>query len=195
MSELKVRLNAVKSMAPHMVYGATTVFEQRLHAEMACLQLRKVLELIIYSNLVAHRERFEAKRAEFAQLSRAKRVLERMARMNPHFFPVPFDIANPTGEVHNFEPYEGDEALKVEEVAPLFDAVSLVAHVLNPLKQVATISLGRPLSEWVLRIERLMARHIVRLSNRHVLVVQLHGPDGHVQVANGEADGGVRWPA
>ncbi|WP_235579401.1 hypothetical protein, partial [Pseudorhodoferax sp. Leaf274] len=73
-------------------------------------------------------------------------------------------------------------------------SVSQVAHVLNPLKQVATISLGRPISEWVPRIERLMARHYVRLSNRHVLVVQLNGPDGHVQVANGEAAGYVRWP-
>jgi hypothetical protein len=39
MNELKARLKVVKLMAPQLVYGTTSVLEERLHAEAVCLQL------------------------------------------------------------------------------------------------------------------------------------------------------------
>jgi hypothetical protein len=149
--------------------------------------------LIIFSNLVAHRERFEAKKAEFAQYRKAKKVLDRLAKMNPDFFPIPFDFGEQASDRFLCEPYLGDGALTCAEVAPLFDAVSQVVHVLNPLNQQAEIDLVRPVAEWAARIDRLMDRHFVRLSNRHLLLVQMNGPDGKVHVASAQADGETRW--
>jgi hypothetical protein len=56
--------------------------------ELACLQLRKIYELIAFGALATNRERYSAVRASYEKDWNLADVLKRVEAINPHSFPV-----------------------------------------------------------------------------------------------------------
>jgi hypothetical protein len=57
--------------------------------EFAALQFRKILELIAFGSLVANEKVYASTHVGFANEWNAKRLLVKVERLNPNFYPVP----------------------------------------------------------------------------------------------------------
>src|ERR1043166_302234 len=85
MEEIKLRINVVNffiSGQGHALYQPPTL-------ESACLQLRKILELIAFGSLVANKDAYTSVYAKFSKEWNAEDLLRKLAQVNPAFYPVP----------------------------------------------------------------------------------------------------------
>ena len=57
--------------------------------ELVFVQFRKILELIAFGSLTANREVYEKVRADSQNDWNAKRLLDKLARVNSELYPVP----------------------------------------------------------------------------------------------------------
>jgi len=154
-------------------------------AEMAFLQLRKALELIAFASLAANKSAYAAVYPTFAEDWKAKRILEKIEKINSDFYPMalnePQEIA--PGKKHFSRPADG--FMTKDEFVVLYQAASEVLHTRNPFTaKDPTIQIKYTVEEWVSRIQRLLTWHQVRLISGDLWVVRI--PEkGEVQV----------WPA
>jgi hypothetical protein len=57
--------------------------------EFIALQMRKILELIAFGSLVANEKLYASTHADFAKEWNAKRLLAKLEKLNPLFYPIP----------------------------------------------------------------------------------------------------------
>ena len=127
MKEIKERIEVVWLI----VKGEIDVKYVITTAESAALQIRKILELIALSSLVANSEQYREKRANFRQDWHAIRILETLESVNQNFFPKPISS-------HSIS-QDGSELVDVEsgfltrpEFIELYDRCSALLHAENP---------------------------------------------------------------
>jgi hypothetical protein len=182
MNEIKRRTDAIFAIlrGPHStLYPMTNI-------EFVCLQIRKVLELIALASLASHKEEFAKQHQKFAEMWRAKKILEDLEKLNPNFYPVPTEqILDPkTGDVvatkQISKPY-----LTKEDFIAVYQKCSTMLHAENPFgppKNLPEIETGIPI--WTQKIINLLQHHQAQLlSGKHQLWVVMNGKsDGRVQV-------------
>jgi hypothetical protein len=182
MEQLKWRTDVVRSVAS----GALAVpGSPDLAAELASLQLRKILELIAFGSLTANRDKYAGAYSNFASHWNAKRLLESLDRIHPHFYPRPIrlDRTDAAGIKHFEDIKEG--YLTRENFVLLYDATSEVLHTRNPFRGGdPTIQFKHTLQEWVGQIQALLSMHYLQLVDSSDLwVVVMHDArDGKVHV-------------
>lgn len=66
-----------------------------LDIEFISLQARKIIELIALASIAAIKTEYEKIRTEFAKDWNARLIFRDIERVNPNFFPVPFEIIGP----------------------------------------------------------------------------------------------------
>ena len=188
MGELKMRLSILERNIGRAETGKTYRNEEVVLLESRCLQLRKVLELLAFSSLVAHRELLAQVHEDLATMQKAKNVIKRLEKRSPHFFPNPVrGVVTPQG-LH-FKERTGSDVFTKEDFIPLFDACSGALHIANPLSSSNPINIGRPFREWIERIKNLLQEHSVLLSQDKVIFVNMLAWDiTQVQVFSAEAD-------
>lgn len=186
MGEVKFRLVHIDKLS-----GAFVSVNGKMHGdnvfvyENMCLQLRKVLELIAFSTLVANQQKIEDVLENYDSFWRASKFLKKIEQVNPFFFPTParFDGLNPGG-LPRIESEPDPEAFSLGEFAAVYDACSEVIHVTNPFSTKPITPLGRPFPTWVQRIRNLLRLHLVYLSRDELqLVDMLDWNDGMVSIA------------
>lgn len=178
MQELKDRLAFVKTQvsAPGFSMTATT-FDQTVQLECLALQLRMILELIVYSSLVANSVRvLEVQPAsDLASYRFAARLLERLEKLHPDFFPISLaPSTHPEFSLYFEDRYEG--VLTKDDWVELYTACNDALHVWNPYRTPNGIVFGRHVREWVARIERLLEIHAVQIWGGQSLICILGGP-------------------
>lgn len=187
MEEIKLRIGLVRAITS----GALSVAgREDFSAELACIQLRKTLELLAFASLVANKDKYAAAHSDFAGHWNAKRLLANLARIHPYFYPTPIalDQVDSAG-IKNFrnvsEPY-----LSREDFVFLYDTTSQALHSRNPFRtDPAVIDFRVGVAEWVGRIQTLLNMHYMRLVDSDTLwVVIMKSPDdGKVHVMRAEA--------
>ena len=174
MEDIKTRLNKVS----RILLGHSPMKDEGFDGEVACLLIRKVLEQIAFSTLVANKAAYESVYADFAKTWRVKRLLDRMRAVHPNFYPKPVTgpVIGSDGVKHFVDVVES--FLTLEEFEFLYDKCSEVLHTWNPYRtDPRVVNFERPLSEWVSRIQRLLDMHYVALAGRgEVWLVQMVGP-------------------
>lgn len=173
MSQVKLRLRYLQSDAERM--GAPPELpanEAVLLYERVCLQLRKILELIAYSTLVANKAAFASSYPNFAEFRKAKNVLNKLREINPRYYPAALRETTLNGKRH-FEDAPPDTWLTEDEFGPLFDSCSEVLHVANPFDESALSDLGRTVPEWIARIRGLLQIHVVALTSDDIILVKM----------------------
>jgi hypothetical protein len=189
MDQLSRRLRLIGSV----VAGKWTTGDEAADAEFACLQLRKALEQLAFSALAASRERYSQARPQFEHEWSAKRILERVEKIHPHFYPLPVrPLRLHPNRVH-FE-VVADGFLTRDDFVFLYDKCSDVIHDWNPFREgPLVVQFDRPIAEWAQRIDNLLAFHRVRLVDQtDILVVELRDASGkaHVLTATPQEPGG-----
>ncbi len=187
MAEIRTRINAITDIQRHLATKERALSDF-VHAETCFLQVRFICELIALSAAAAHQTAGLTK--DILKSWHADRSLGYLRAINPHCFPKPVKSSIKDG-IHHFEVLEG--GLDQTGLRKIYNACGNVLHrgslkhALNEKGRVYDLS---ELNEWVRAIGTLLAEHTVLiLSEKTVLIIKLHGPNGQVQVIVGVADG------
>ncbi|MBT6345407.1 MAG: hypothetical protein HOJ49_01585, partial [Nitrospina sp.] len=160
MEEIKNRVSFVRSFL-----SSETPPENELFGyEIICVHLRKILELIAFSTLVANKKEYAWVHEDFSKKWNAKKLLKTLEKINPSFYPKPVKFINvdPNGVkvLDNIK----DGFLHKEDWLKLYDLSSTVLHVWNPYDgKERYINFGKSVTEWVQRIQNLLGLHYVQL--------------------------------
>ena len=170
MEELKTRL----SMADAILDQAEAQGPNLSHYELMALHLRKLLELIAFSSLVAQKEKYAQTYAKYASHWNAKRLLENLRAINADYYPRPIELLDRNeGDLVRFE-YVQSGYLTVDEFLELYDRASVALHTSNPFAAATEMNFGLSFSEWRNRIVTLMRLHQIRLVDMsHYWIVML----------------------
>jgi hypothetical protein len=182
MDQVSRRLRLIGAVAS----GAVSTGDESANAEFACLQLRKALEQVAYAGLAASRERYAEVRPQIDREWRATKILERLAKIHPGFYPQPVAPVRRGPNRWHCDPVV-DGFLTCDEFVFLYDKCSDVVHDWNPFREgPRVVELQRSVADWAARIERLLEYHLIRLvDQRDVLLVQLVGDAGKARVLTG----------
>jgi hypothetical protein len=147
--------------------------------ESAAQQLRHVLELILFSGLVAHRTTAGHVRDRLAKhdKDRARALVE---RINPKWFPVPFkDERQADGSRQLVRLTEG--FLVADEWGPAWGAASVLLHARNPFRVPGSETAEQRHDEMVQ-----LQNKLLRLLDQHYTAI----PDGTMFVAQMQTESG-----
>ncbi len=102
MEDVKQRLQMIKLITQ----GHSPLGSEGHDGEVVCLLLRRLLEQIAFSSLVAHRETYEDIYNDVGTIWHAKRLIERLEKIHPEFFPSPVrrSVSSHPGIHPHFEP-------------------------------------------------------------------------------------------
>ena len=130
MEDIKRRLGLVLSVTD----GRFSIGHEDFDSELFCFHLRKTLELIAFASLIANKEKYAQTYADFATHWNAKRLLTKLEKMHPEFYPKPVEFTEQdTSGVMRFTEVT-DGFLTRGEFATLYDKCSDVSHVWNPFR-------------------------------------------------------------
>lgn len=170
MEEIRNRLGIVTALGEHKISTST----QDTDIELAFLQLRKSLEVLAFASLIANKDKYSAAHTNFASHWKAKGMLECIEKLNPDFYPVPLELPKllESGVKHCDRIADG--FITRSEFELLYDKSSEVLHSRNPFTtKDPVIQLGYSVKQWVSRIQRLLAFHLVRLVDEKIWMVQV----------------------
>jgi len=161
--DLVIEMNTEEGLDPHMV-------------ELVFVQFRKILELIAFGSLIANREVYEKVRADFQNEWNAKRLLDKLARVNPDYYPVPLmpPTTGANGKKHMEKVSSG--FLTKDEFVVLYDLCSTILHAPNPFQtQDALAGINLDVNYWAAQITSLLKFHMIHLVDESIWVVQIPG--------------------
>lgn len=150
----------------HALYLPTTV-------ESACLQLRKVLELIAFGSLVANAEAYTAVHSKVSKAWQAADLLTELEKVNPEFYPVPIVEAasNIPGVMHELKKRDPDYLAKAD-FPEVYGRCGVMAHAANPYgKGIDYGYYQNTIPLWRTQIVNLLNNHQIHLVNRPALFI------------------------
>jgi len=180
LEEIKWRSTAIEEIINKKISHGKEILDY----EFCAIQLRKILELIIFSTLIAHKDLYSSTYKNFRKHWNTKDLLENLEQINPDFYPIPmkFDSQDPTTKVKHFGNVEDGYLLK-EEIIELYDYCGGIIHTRNPFRTgSSTIHIRNSVTEWLQRIKNLLSLHRIQLTNSESVwvVVMTHPEDGKV---------------
>lgn len=182
MEEVKLRIAVID----YFIYGQGHALYQPPTLESACLQLRKVLELIAFGSLVANADAYTLIYAKVSKKWQAADLLQELDKVNPDFYPVPvIEVpSNAPGVIHQLQTREGDYLTKAE-FPEVYGRCGVMAHAANPYgKGIDYAYYQKILPSWRTRIINLLNNHEMHLLNR---------PGMYVIHMKEEADNKIHW--
>jgi len=182
MEEIKKRMKVVRAFTD----GSANAIYKQTTAESTCLQIRKILELIALSSLVANKEAYAKSRKKFATDWHAKRILSDINTINPDFYPVP------TRQILDSSGKKVIEVKKIESgfltkngFEKIYDRCGGLLHASNPFSKSKDIdNFLKLVPKWMDKIKNLLNHHQVQLiqSDLQLWVLMQAEKDGKVHV-------------
>jgi hypothetical protein len=131
--------------------------------EFVAIQLRKTLELIAFSSLIANRKVYSDAYTNYSKQWNPKYMLKDLEKVNPNFYPRPVYCTEPDERGVKHIEYIKDGFLTKDEFVFLYDKCGKALHALNPYSNANVVNLQRSVDEWVQRIGALLLVHRVTL--------------------------------
>jgi hypothetical protein len=191
MDEVKVRVDCIKSAAQgRMVYPTPIV------REFCYLQLRMLCELIALSCLVAHGDITFLQPHKLGKSYSANDILERLARLREHFYPLAIIQTFTPGPPRGFSIAVVEPSpLPKEELLKLYADTHKYLHRGSLKKMLSMdtpidITINMPdIVRWAQKINGLLSAHVITISAQKLLLCSLRNKDDDdkVQVATAEA--------
>ena len=99
--------------------------------ESISLQLRKILELIVFSSLVSNKDVWQRSQKELQSSQNIHRKIRELGHLHPDFYPKPIDLqANASGEE---PPILADGFLSEDDLIHVYGQLGNILHADNPL--------------------------------------------------------------
>jgi hypothetical protein len=163
MFEARQRIDAIN----FILAGGTRLAEGIIH-ELCYLQLRMLCENIALGCLVAHGDIVESQIKNFEKEWSAERIIEKLEKLNPHFFPQQMVIGTKDGNP-SIAANTNPNALKKDELPKLYALCGGFLHrgTLKTISRSNQLHHGRlnvpDIVNWAQKIEDLLGSHIVPL--------------------------------
>ena len=159
MEEVKSRVEAINQL---MAMPGTTI---RTRVESICLQLRMVLELIVFSSLVSNKDVWQRSQKELQSSQDVSKKARELKRLHPSFYPSPVDL---DGSTPGEEPlYRADGFLTEDKLIEVYGRLGNVLHAENPLgKETDYRFFIDSVPGWLSEIMNLLECHKVYLYHR-----------------------------
>jgi hypothetical protein len=181
MSRIRQRINFVQGVNANQPDLGSAVFK----GELMFLQLRKVLEEIAFSSLAANKAKYSELHDTFSTHWNAKKILAKLAELNPEFYPLPMQAPVEIAPGHKHSEPVLDGFMTKPEFVDLYQISSEVLHTRNPYKEGdPAIQAKYTIDEWIARIQKLLSWHRAQLLDGSIWIVNIPG-EGPVQT----------WPA
>ncbi len=179
MDEIKRRTRVVHLF----LNGERNAIYNVVNAELMCLQIRKILELIALGSLVANQKIFLKKVQNLQKMWNAKFILNDIEKLNPDFYPKPID-EKPSKEddVVNDLIDIKEGYLTKENFIEIYDKCGKILHAENPLGNGIDYKYyEKNIPIWMDKIRRLLNSHTIKLlndRNMYLVHMQENGKDG-----------------
>jgi hypothetical protein len=192
MEEVKRRTVIVRDvLTPHWNSEPVSV----PNVELACLQLRKMYELVAFASLAAQKPRYQEIRKRFEKDWRLPDIIRTIDRINPGFLPVAFSDIN--GQIVEHE----EQRFTPEQFIRWHAEFGSILHAFNPYRPTPNYAeICRTCEMHFERFVKTMNRHKVNVVKDEVfyLVTMQAAHDGSIQVApfyrtDGELIKATRW--
>lgn len=156
MEEVKSRIEAIDQL---MELPGITL---RIRVESICLQLRLLLELIVFSSLVSNKDVWQRSRKELQSSQDINRKLKELKRIHPNFYPRPVDLQESTP---GGEPEDREEGFLSEgKLIEVYGRLGNILHAENPLgKETDYRYFIDEVPGWILQVQNLLECHKVYL--------------------------------
>jgi len=182
MESIKLRLGLVNDVVNKKLMPG---IEERFAYEFVSLNLRKILELIAFSSLIANKDVYAKAHEKYTLHWKADKMLDALENLHPNFYPRPIELDSTNSEgVMHFRDVT-DEFLTKEDFRGLYDTCSEVIHEWNPYTEKdRIINFGHPVLHWIRKIHTLLRIHYVRMIGKQELwIVYMDYPlDGRVHI-------------
>jgi hypothetical protein len=185
MEEAKVRFYVID-----MAISGRTGLPERGVREFCYLQLRMLCEVIALACLTANGNIKETQERDLMKSAYADRIIKRLAKLHPDFYPRPAIDTRIPGGIH-LVPIT-DPFLTKDDIVKLYGQCGDNLHrgslkrLLEPQSPVP--SQYGDIIEWTNKVLKLLERHYITLSDKLTTILCLLGepyPKGAVQVALG----------
>lgn len=170
MTEIKKRIGTVESFLKHQ---KTTGYKMT-DLEFLCLQIRKILELISLSSLIANQEEFDKQAIKYSKYYHASRILQDIESINPGYYPQPIEeksiIYN--GKMIREHVNLSEGYLTKEEFIKVYEKCGKMAHAENPFGSSIDVKYyTENIPLWYGKIIKLLNSHSIKLLNDENLYV------------------------
>lgn len=173
--EIKRRVKVVGDIITadsRLRYRATSI-------ETACLQIRKVLELIAFGSLIANVRIYSAQHRKFAEHWNAKLMLKDMTRVNPNFYPSPI-IQKPSAisGIHMDWIAREKDFLTKDDFLHAYEKCGGIMHASNPYGATTDFDAYQAdLIQWRKKIINLLNAHTMELVEDDLIYLFQMSPD------------------
>ena len=159
MDEVKSKVEAIDRL---MELPGITI---RTRVESICLQLRMVLELIVFSSLVSNKDVWQRSRRELQSSQDISKKLRELKRIHPNFYPSPMDME---ATASSGEPSDRTEGfLSEDRLTEVYGRLGNILHAENPLgKETDYRYFINAVPGWLAEVMNLLECHKVYLYHR-----------------------------
>lgn len=156
MEEIKSRVESIDQLIE--LSGITI----RTRVESVCLQLRMLLEVIVFSSLVSNKDVWRRSQKELQSSQNMSKKLKELKRLHSRFYPKPVNQQEHTSEGEPAEPSEG--FLSEDKLIKVYGRLGNILHAKNPMgKQTDYRYFMDKAPEWISQIQNLLGCHKVYL--------------------------------
>ena len=156
MEQVKSRIEAIDQL---MEFPGITI---QIRVESICLQLRMLLELIVFSSLVSNKDVWQRSQKELQSSRDIGKKLRELERIHPNFYPRPVEIQ---GSNPGAEPGEREEGfLSESKLIEVYGRLGNILHAENPLgKETDYRYFIDEIPGWISQVQNLLECHKVYL--------------------------------
>ena len=165
MEDIKLKVSAI-----HQLMEMPGIINQT-RVEAACLQLRMVLELIVFSSLVSNKDAWKKSQEELRKAWNIKKIMVDLKGIHGKYYP------EPKGQGHQF--------LTQDRLVTIYDKLNKIIHAENPLgNEINLREYMESIPAWVDWSKDLLNEHKVYLYHHPEVfywVRMFGGPEGDVE--------------
>lgn len=129
MELIKRRIEVIDSIIQKKSH--TTLYEAS-NIELCCLQLRKCIELIVMSSLVANSEIYLEMYNRLGRDWKAPLISKDLKRINPKFYPTPIRIVQHDDRPDEFIEFDAGDYISCDTLMDYYEKIGAIMHSENP---------------------------------------------------------------
>ena len=155
MEEVKSRVESINQL---MEFPGITI---RTRVESICLQLRMLLELIVFSSLVSNKDVWQRSQKELQSSQDISKKLKELKRLHPNFYPRPVNLESAPRE----EPADRMEGfLSEDNLIEVYGRLGNILHAENPMGKETDYQFFIDAAPgWISQVQNLLECHKVYL--------------------------------
>ena len=164
MTEIKSRMKIIEEALSDYQLGGKGTSVPRV--ELACLQMRKVYELVVFAGLTANVKRYSVIRKRFEKEWNLKDIVRQIKSFNPNFLPIAFkdEIPKAEGEILNMSEKDG-LMFTPEKIIQSHGRFGNILHAQNPY------AASENYKTWAKEVIE-CANEVVSILSNHIVVVE-----------------------